>query len=112
MCSIVLYTSSCLGEQLHGVLYEGREGPADPDESGQGGAEQGLPLPGRQHPQQGPHTVEGQPWGGGGSGDTFPVLYLAMERELGMAQTTDKWEIRSTANTWCRGRLYWQCCWL
>ena len=38
----------------------------------------------------------------------FPVLYLAMERELGMAQTTDRWEIRSTANTWGRGRLYWE----
>ena len=46
---------------LQAVLNEGREGSADPDEGGEGGHQQLLPLLGGQHPQQRGHRVNSQP---------------------------------------------------
>ena len=49
---------------LQAVLNEGREGSADPDEGGEGGDQQLLPLLGGQHPQQRGHRVNSQPGAG------------------------------------------------
>ena len=49
---------------LQAVLNEGREGSADPDEGGEGGDQQLLPLLGSQHPQQRGHRVNSQPGAG------------------------------------------------
>ena len=49
---------------LQAVLDEGREGSADPDEGGEGGRQQLLPLLGGQHAQQRGHRVNSQPGAG------------------------------------------------